>query len=175
MMSGKLFRSLFRKNISKNFRINSIFLLLLLLLPALLFAGEWSGDNAFRVTAPGVPERGIVGEKARRDSSVEVAVALARARVVEELAWVMNEDGLDDAADIPAYRNAVFSVFREAILAGRVVDVRYGEDEECSIVFEITFPGLRARLAELRKTLKPPKTDSDGVVEDEVYRSLREK
>ncbi len=150
--------------------IDSLFLSLLL--PTLLLAGEWSGANAYRVTAPGVPDRGIVEAKARRESALAVAVELARARVVEELAWVMNEDGQDEPAQVLAYRNAVFSVFRDAILAGRVVEVKYGEDEACAIVYEITYPNLRARLAQVRQTLKPPKAEGEDSEPDETYRSL---
>ncbi|TAL36753.1 MAG: hypothetical protein EPN93_08015 [Spirochaetes bacterium] len=153
-------------------RIFAVVMLSSLLLPSLLFAGEWVNDNAYRVVAPGVPDKNAADKLARRLSAKTVAVALARARVVEELAWILGGDSLDDPSGVLACRNAVFGAFRDAILAGRVVEERYGESDDCTITYEVETPGLRAKLTALRGSLKIPGEGTEGADADRLYRSL---
>ncbi len=106
----------------------------------------WVNDNTFMIAAGGVPTRTIMDIKKREQNSLRAAIINARHHVIERF----KAYGGKDSADVENFEmtgNAVAQELRGIVERGSVHNPTWDKDQNCSIYYRVTAPGLKKKVA----------------------------
>lgn len=105
----------------------------------------WVDESTFMIAAAGVPTRTLTDIKKREQNSLKAAIINARHHVIERF----KAYGGKDSAEMENFEmtgNAVAQELRGIVERGSVHNVTWDKDQNCSIYYRVTAPGLKKKV-----------------------------
>jgi len=105
----------------------------------------WIDDNTFRITASGPPRKTVSNPVALKASARESAILMAQKMIIEKFrgARIQSCSGM---ADFELTGVAFVREFNEIIKNGKIIVIKWDDDSNCEILYEVKALGLKKRV-----------------------------
>lgn len=113
----------------------------------------WVDDNTFRVTATGVPKRGLTNQIQRKGTAKEAALIMAQKRIIEKFKGAAVE-GAAGAADYESTGVAVAKEFKGFVRGGSIIKETYDKDDNCEIIYQVERKNLKKQVLSMGSTVQ---------------------
>ena len=106
---------------------------------------QWVDGNTFRIRSTGSPDPALAGKAERRKSAFNAAVKKARNDTIDHFLDIVikNSGGV---MDIQSTRTAIEKELSGAFARAEIIDEKYDDGDNCTIVYQIHAPGLKRLL-----------------------------
>ena len=106
----------------------------------------WVDDNTFMIAAAGVPTRTLTDVKRREQDALRAAIINARHHVIQRFK-AFKGGGSRDMDSFEMTGSAVAQDLRAIVERGSVHNVTFDREQNCSIYYRVTAPGLKKKVA----------------------------
>lgn len=106
----------------------------------------WLDDNTFMIAGAGVPTRTLTDIKKREQDSLKAAIINARHHIIEMFKTYSGKVP-SDMENFEMTGSAVAQELRGLVERGSVHNETWDKDQNCSIYYRVTAPGLKKKVA----------------------------